>query len=62
MNAKTSILEELNVPEEQQQALSREAMRQGKPLNQLLREFFLAKADQVMAAASSKGGHRHKAA
>mgnify|MGYP000146078115 CR=1 FL=1 len=48
---KTTIIEELDLPEERREAISREAMRQGKPANQLVKEWLLAKADQIIAAA-----------
>ncbi len=48
---KTSIIEELELPEERRAALSREAMRRGVPVNQLVKEWLLEKADQLIAAA-----------
>lgn len=53
-NMKTSILDELDLPEERRAALSREAMRLNKPVNLLLKEFLLQKADAILAAASGQ--------
>jgi|GEM_PF-5341742 len=52
MKAKTTILEELEIPEERKAALSREALRQGIPLNQLLKKILLLPAERVLAAAA----------
>lgn len=53
-NMKTSILDELDLPEERRAALSREAMRLNKPVNLLLKEFLLQKADAILAAANGQ--------
>lgn len=57
---KTTIIEELDLPDDRREAISREAMRQGKPANQLVKEWLLDKADQIIAAASTEA--RPKAA
>ena len=47
---KTTIIEELELPEDRRAALSREAMRKGIPVNQLVKELLLKKADQLIKA------------
>lgn len=51
---KTSIIEDLELPEERRAVLSREAMRRGIPVNQLVKEWLLEKADQILSAAQSE--------
>lgn len=48
---KTTIIEELDLPEDRRAAMSREAMRRGVPVNLLVKEWLLEKADQLIAAA-----------
>jgi len=47
---KTTIIDDLQLPDDRREALSREALRLGKPVNQLCREWLLAKADEIIAA------------
>lgn len=47
---KTTIFDELEIPEEHREALSREALRQGVTLGQLVARCLLKKADQIIAA------------
>jgi hypothetical protein len=51
---KTTILEDLRLPEDRRAALSRESLRTGKPVAQLIREWVLAKSDRLMAAAEAE--------
>lgn len=50
---KTSIIEDLDLPEDRREVLSREAMRRGIPVNLLVKEWLLEKADQILTAAES---------
>ena len=50
---KTTILEELNLPEDRRAALSRESLRTGKPASQLIREWVLEKSERLLAAAAA---------
>lgn len=50
---RTSIIEDVDLPDERRDALSREAMRRGVPVDQLVRECLLEKADQLIEAAKS---------
>lgn len=47
---KTIVLEDLEIPEDRRQALKREAVRRGVPLNQIVSQFLMEKADQIIAA------------
>ncbi len=58
MNSKTTIIEELELPEDRRAAISREAIRRGIPVNQLVKEVLLNLADQILKAAEPT----HKAA
>lgn len=51
---KTTILEELNLPEDRRAALSRESLRTGKPSSQLIREWVLEKSERLLAAAEAE--------
>ncbi len=50
---KTTIIEELELPEESKAALSREALRRGIPVNQLVKQVLLNTADRIIRAASN---------
>lgn len=50
---KTTILEELNLPEERVEALRREAVRRGVPVSLLIRECVLETSDRINAAAGA---------
>ena len=52
MNSKTTIIEELELPEDRRAALSREAIRRGIPVNQLVKEVLLTLADQIIGASA----------
>lgn len=53
IDMKTSIFEELELPEDRRAAMSREAMRRGIPVNMLVKEWLLEKADQILASAQT---------
>ena len=55
---KTTIIEELELPDDRRAALSREAVRRGIPLNQLVKEVLMNLADRVIGSAE----HEKKAA
>lgn len=46
----TTIIDDLNIPEDRREALSREAMRRGVPVAVLIRDWVLAKADEIARA------------
>ena len=50
---KTTIIEDLELPEESKAALSREALRRGIPVNQLVKQVLLNTADRIILAASN---------
>ena len=54
----TTIIEELDLPDDRRAALSREAMRLGIPVNRLVQQILLKKADQIIRASEPS----HKAA
>lgn len=47
---KTIVLEDLDLPEERRQALKREALRRGVPLNTLVSEFLNTLAERIVIA------------
>lgn len=49
---KTTILEDLDLPEEHKAALRREALRRGVPVANVIREFLLEKSGKIIAAAT----------
>lgn len=51
---KTTILDDLELSPEARSALSREALRRGKPVSVLLRDFLLSKAEAVVAASDGR--------
>lgn len=51
---KTTILEDLDLPEDRRAALSREALRRGVPVAELIRQMVLEKSNQLVAAADAK--------
>lgn len=51
---RTTILEELQLPEDRRAALSRESLRTGKPSSQLIREWVLEKSERLLAAAEAE--------
>jgi predicted HAD superfamily phosphohydrolase len=52
---KTSILDDIEIPEDRRAVLAREALRQLKPLKQLIKEMLLEKSDALIAAAQGQG-------
>ncbi len=50
---KTTIIEDLDLPEESKAALSREALKQGIPVNQLVKQVLLKTADRILRAAGN---------
>jgi maleate isomerase len=48
-----TIIEELELPEESKAALSREALKQGIPVNQLVKQVLLKTADRILRAAGN---------
>jgi hypothetical protein len=50
---KTTIIEELELPEASKAALSREALRRGIPVNQLVKQVLLSTADRILRAATN---------
>lgn len=52
LTMKTTILEELNLPEERAEALKREAVRKGVPVAVLIRERLLDTSERIVSAAS----------
>lgn len=52
LTMKTTIIDELDLPTTAREALSREAIRQGKPVNELIREWVAKKAETILAAAN----------
>ena len=48
----TTIIEELDLPEDRRAALSREALRQGIPVDRLVQQILLKKADQIIRASA----------
>ena len=50
---KTTIIEDLDLPEESKVALSREALRCGIPVNQLVKQVLLSTADRILRAATN---------
>lgn len=52
LTMKTTILEELNLPEDRAEALRREAVRKGVPVAVLIRERLLQTSERVVTAAS----------
>lgn len=53
MNSRTTIIEELELPQESQAALSREALRRGIPVNQLVKQVLLSTADRIIHASGN---------
>lgn len=52
---KTTILDDLDLPEERRAALSREALRRGIPVAELIRQMVLEKSNQLVSAAEAAG-------
>jgi hypothetical protein len=50
---KTTILDDLDLPEERRAALSREALRRGVPVAELIRQMVLDKSNQLVSAAEA---------
>lgn len=50
---RTTILEELNLPEERRAALQRESVRTGKPVSILVREWVLQLSEQLANASTA---------
>lgn len=50
---KTTIIEDLELPQESQAALSREALRRGIPVNQLVKQVLLATAERIIHASGN---------
>jgi hypothetical protein len=59
---KTTILEELELPEDRKAALRREALRRGVPVARLISEFLIEKSTQIIAAASPSSSASSQAA
>ncbi len=57
---KTTILDDLDLPEERRAALSREALRRGIPVAELIRQMVLEKSNQLVSAAEA-ANHRQAA-
>jgi hypothetical protein len=57
---KTTILDDLDLPEERRAALSREALRRGLPVAELIRQMVLEKSNQLVSAAEAT--HQRQAA
>lgn len=53
INMRTTILEELNLPEERTAALQRESVRTGKPVSILVREWVLQLSEQLANASTA---------
>lgn len=51
---KTTIIEELELPKERSSALSREALRLGISVNQLVRRVLLKKSEQIIDSEQSE--------
>lgn len=51
---RTTILEELNLPEERTAALQRESVRTGKPVSILVREWVLQLSEQLANASAEE--------
>lgn len=59
---KTTILDELNLPEERVEALRRESVRRGVPVAHLIRECLLQTSDRIITASSAMTRPAKKAA
>lgn len=58
---KTTILEDLDLPEDRRAALSREALRRGVPVAEVIRQMVLEKSNQLVAAAEATAADRQAA-
>lgn len=58
---KTTILEDLDLPEDRRAALSREALRRGVPVAEVIRQLVLEKSNQLVAAAEVAAADRQAA-
>ena len=52
---KTTIMDDLEIPDDRRAVLAREALRLNKPITVLIKELLLAKADALIAAAQGQG-------
>ena len=57
---KTSIFDDIEIPEDRRAVLAREALRQLKPVKQLIKEMLLEKADALIAATQDQGSTNAK--